>query len=218
MKITEYRNKHMNEDIYVLGSGKTMNYYSPDFFQGRTTVAANYGWSRILPRVDYMVTKYHAHANDWLGNPNAGVLVTTRGERGHRDLQPTENEHMVIADHNENTVEKWEPSQWPKNANALVATHSTITTAMHWAAYLGARNIFLVGTDCGTLDNQTNVEGYPRNQTDALMLRSYDMQNRMVRDELTRRYNCNIVSLSPFTSPNMDGHKYASHAGHLNVT
>jgi len=42
----------------------------------------------------------------------------------------------------------------------LVVSYSTITSAIHLAAYMGAKNIILVGHDSGTLDGECNFDGY----------------------------------------------------------
>lgn len=216
--ISQYQDMHFGQDIWVLGSGKTLDFYDPAMFEGRVVVGTNYGWTNLLESVDYMVTKYHKHANDWVGSERVGVVVTTRGERGHRNLEPIDDPRMVIADHNENTVERWTDQEWPTDPEALVATHSTITTALHWAAHIGARTIFLAGADCGTIDGDIHIDGYKINQTNQDMLRNYDLQNRMVRDKIWQIYRTPIVTVLPFVTPNMDGHTFRSHAGALNAS
>jgi len=211
---------HEGGDVYVIASGKTLDYYDPKFFDGKFLIGVNYGWSLTLPKVDYMVTKYHHTALEWVADERVGTMVVTRGLRGHRTMQPLTDDRMLVVDHNENTVERWD-GDWPENG--LVATHSTITTAMHFAAVLGARNIVMVGADCGTLDDETNRQGYVNEREahpEALWkgkFRSFDKQNRIVANILRDRYKVNVVSLLPFVTPNMEGHTFKSHAGVLNA-
>ena len=47
-------------------------------------------------------------------------------------------------------------------ADGLVVSHSTITSAMHLAAYMGAATVILAGHDCGALDGQLNFAGCER--------------------------------------------------------
>jgi hypothetical protein len=121
----------------------------------------------------------------------------------------------VTVDHNENTVERW-AGEWPEDG--LVATHSTITTGMHLAAVLGAKNIVMVAADCGTLDEETNVGDYKSDRKHLQFARfdSFEKQNRIVAKILRDRYGVNVVSLLPFVTPNMEGHTFRSHAGVLN--
>ena len=44
----------------------------------------------------------------------------------------------------------------PKRDNKLIVSGSTITTAIHLAAHMGAKYIILLGHDCGTLDGENN--------------------------------------------------------------
>ena len=49
--------------------------------------------------------------------------------------------------------------------NRLVVSYSTITTAIHLVALMGAFNIILVGHDCGILDNKCNTLNYHTKKT-----------------------------------------------------
>ena len=124
---------------------------------------------------------------------------------------------MIVVDHNNNTVDRWRTSEWPTQLAGLVATHSTITTAMHLACYLGARSVIMVAADCGDLDGDRNVDGHDKRDTTLETLRSFDIQNTLVKRELWDRYGIPIVGLSPFVTPNMEGHRFVSHAGALNA-
>jgi hypothetical protein len=207
---------HEGGDVYVIASGKTLDYYDPRFFDDKFLIGVNYGWSLTLPKVDYMVTKYHHTALEWVSDERVGTMVVTRGLRGHRNMQPLADDRMLVVDHNENTVERWD-GDWPENG--LVATHSTITTAMHLAAVLGARNIVMVGADCGVLDEETNVGDYNEGHRHLqfAMFGLFEKQNRIVANILRDRYKVNVVSLLPFVTPNMEGHTFKSHAGVLNA-
>jgi len=215
LKLSEFRNRHAGEDIYVIGSGATLPYYDPSFFDDCVTVAINQGWQHHLDSVDYMVTKYHGNVDDWKDSPRVGLMVTTRKERGHVAPVWDERDDCLVVDHNSNPVAAFGANDWPKNPDALVTSHSSITTGMHLGAYLGARRIFMVGADCGALDGKWNIEGHVTGQASQLTP-NFEHHNRIVKRELEKRYDVRIVSLLPFTTPNMDGHKFESHAGRLN--
>lgn len=219
MQLVALEGKHEGETAFVIGSGRTLDYYSNSFFEGRLTIGINAGWAEKLDYVDYLVTKYHHLAKEWVTSDRVGTVVTTRGLRGHRNLEPLEDDRIVTVDHNENTVERWD-GEWSEEG--LVATHSTITTGMHLAAVLGAKSIVMVAADCGTLDGETNREGYVNEREahpDSVWkekFRSFDRQNFVVAQILRRRYGVDVVSLLPFVTPNMEGHHFVSHAGALN--
>ena len=218
MDLRDFEGKHSGETAFVIGSGKSLDYYDPSFFADRLTIGINSGWSEKLNRVNYLVTKYHDTARRWADSDRVGTVVVTRGLRGHRNFERLEDDRMLVVDHNENTVERWS-GEWPDSG--LVATHSSIATGMHLAAVLGVESIVMVGADCGTLDGETNRDGYgvsrDNNQKQIPWFESFDRQNVIVANILRKRYGVNVVSLLPFVTPNMEGHRFESHAGVLNA-
>ena len=42
----------------------------------------------------------------------------------------------------------------------IIVSHSTITTALHICAYLGAKNIIICGHDGGTINGETSIHNY----------------------------------------------------------
>jgi hypothetical protein len=216
MQLSALEGKHDGETAFVIGSGKTLDYYEPAFFEDKLTIAVNFGWSFKLEWVNYMVTKYHDKARNWVESGRVGTMVVTRGLRGHRNLQPLTDERMIVVDHNENTVERWD-GDWPDEG--LVATHSSITTAMHLAAFMGVRWIVTVGADCGTLDGLTNIDGYQPEKIPLQPARfpSFEKQNRIVANILRERYGVGVMSMLPFVTANMEGHKFVSEFGSLNT-
>jgi len=218
MDLADFIGKHDGETAFVIGSGRSLDFYDASFFVDKLLIGINYGWAVKLPRVDYMVTKYHETAREWVGSNRVGTVVVTKGLRGHRNAEKIQDDRMLIVDHNENQVEAWS-GEWPENG--LVATHSTITTGMHLAAVLGVRSIVMVGADCGLFDGDTNLPGYYGPEVDTSKQRSFfpsfDRQNNIAAGILRERYNVNVVSLLPFVTPNMEGHRFQSHAGVLNA-
>jgi hypothetical protein len=218
MDLQDFAGKHAGETAFVIGSGKSLDFYDASFFADRLTIGINHGWAEKLDRVDYMVTKYHSGAHDWVGSDRVGVVVVTKHDRGHLYLETLQDNRMLVVDHNDNTMEAW-GGEWPDSG--LVATHSSITTGMHLAAVLGVKSIVMVGADCGTFDDETNRDGYGvsrnDNQKQVPWFRGFDRQNVIVANILRERYGINVVSLLPFVTPNMEGHRFESHAGVLNA-
>jgi len=215
--LRELQGKHLGADAYVIGSGQTLEHYDPAVFDGCLTIGVNQGWANHLDSVDYMVTKYHGNV-EWWQSGRVGDLIVTRGIRGHlRDFIDESPEYYVV-EHNDNPVEAFTTDDWPDDEHALVASHSSITTALHLAAYMGARRIFTVAADCGTLDGHMTVTGHDRRQTTLNTLKSFDVQNSIVKAELEKRYDTTVIGLSPFPTPNMTGHVFESWAGRLDAS
>ena len=224
LTLGDFADRHAGQDVYVLGSGPSLNHLDPAFFAGKVTVSTNHGSLLILDRVDYLVTKYHRHAWEYADQwPNIPV-VTTRHDTGvFSGGRLGDETPFLVVEHNDNTCDKWTPDQWP--TAGLVATWSSITTAMHFAAHLGAANILMVGHDLGHIGGAGRIPGY-RQRADGVadddgdqhMWATFDRQSQQVKRELLARYEGlrNVVSVLPFINANMEGHHWSSFAGRLN--
>ena len=215
MDMNNLINKHEGQTAYVLGSGKSVEFYDPVFFDDKLTFATNDGWSNWLPRVNYMVTKYHAAAQEWCHSERIDCLVVSRGNTGQFDEVIEDSPDYFVFDHAPNAVENFSAQDFPDSG--LVVSYSTITSAMHLAAYTGVRHIVMVGADCGWFDGVSTVEGHEDSFENPDFPRHFDHQNRIVAKELRERYGCSVSSMLPFVTPNMEGHKFTSPFGSLNA-
>jgi len=224
----EHAGRFAGEDVYVTGSGATLNHLDPAFFTGKRVVSTNHGVMMALDSVDYLVTKYHHHAYEYLlAYPGIPVVVTKHalGNMYREPIDPAAP--FIVLEHNDNPGDLFNGTQFPPPGQ-FVASWSTITTAMHWAAHLGARNIIMVGHDCGVLGGRGRIDRYrdesalptdPAGEMgDIAFWRGFDLQSRIVKDLLLERYEGlrNVVSILPFINPNMEGHRWQSAAGVLN--
>lgn len=214
MNLEGLKNRYAGETIYILGSGKTVEFYNPDFFADKILIGTNQGWSNWLPRVDFMVTKYHQTAREWCKSERVGLLLVSRGNTGQLDEIIEENPAYIVFDHAPNKVADFSVKDFPDRG--LVVSYSTITSAMHLAAYMGAANLVMVGADCGWLDNDSRVAGHPDSLENPDFAYYFDLQNRIVANEIRSRFGASVTSLLPFVTPNMEGHKFISPFGGLN--
>lgn len=213
------RGLYAGQDVFVIGSGASLDYMPAGFFDGRITVAANAGCLALGIVPTYFVTKYHATARELDAMGLHVPVVVTRFDCGnHNSARMGDDSPFIVLDHPHNTCEAWSVGDWPGEGE-FVASWSTITTAMHWAAHIGAGTMFLVGHDCGTFDGAARVDGYydrGERDIDAQMFPHFDRQSRVVKAELRERYGCEIVSLLPFINANMEGRSFRSFAGGMN--
>jgi hypothetical protein len=215
MLFSELAGKHQGETIYVLGSGKSVEFYDPAFFSDKLTVATNDGWSNWLPCVNYMVTKYHSKAQEWSGSDRLDLLVVSRGNTGQNEKIISDSDNFVVFDHAPNRTVNFTENDFPDEG--LVVSYSTITSALHLAAIMGARHIVTVGADCGWFDEVSTVEGHEDTFETPEFPLHFDIQNRIVAHELRKRFGCSVSSMLPFVTPNMEGHKFTSPFGSLNA-
>lgn len=212
-----FQNIHKNKDIYVIGSGKSLDFIDTSFFDNKITIGVN----QVLKKVycQYNVRKelkFFEESLSFLKQDN--ILFLSEGctsyKKEYIEKNHPEDKRIVLFKHQEN---KLVLKELP-NENEIVVSWSTITSAIHIAAYMGAKNIILVGHDCGTLDNECNFSGYHTQKTLSLSHKNGEAYKKWVpkieeqtitlKKLLKEKYNCNVYSLNPFINFGLEGHKY----------
>ena len=209
--ITELKNIHEGHDIYVVASGASAGFIEPSFFDNKLAIGVNQVWRRF-PNLDYIVRK------------DSNTMESARLAKKMLDFKLIVSEHNCgtlkyeknsdadyYFEHLDNKLEKIDLSVI--GTDKIVVSYSTITRAIHIAAYMGAANIILVGHDCGMLDGKANFPGYPEPPTGKPF---YDQFIGMIepatlalRAKIQAFYDCNIYSLNPFINFGLEGHIYA---------
>lgn len=217
--LVDYKNKHSREDIYVLGSGPSLNFINPGFFVGKRVIGVNQAY-KYYNNCDYYVRKEGKFVKETI-KESVGTrsrIFLSRYESGNY-ANPLNKEHpyqVIIFDHLDNGHTHIDTSVVGSD-DKLVVSFSTITTAIHLAAYMGARNIILVGHDCGTIDGKHVVDGYYEGIQDTpwanwddykRWLKVIEAQTLTLKKKLKEVYGCNIFSLNPFVNFNLEGHVY----------
>ena len=206
--------------MYVLGSGATLNFIDPKFFHKKITVCVNDVGEVYLPTTKYIVTKYHPEAKKFAQQmPDVNVVVSRGSLGGQYTSALPALKNLYTFSHNMNKDASTSvTTDWPVEDDSLYVSWSSITSAMHFAAYLGAKNIIMVAHDCGELDDKGWVSGYPVESWDKTKIeeakernRKFEIQSIAVKGKLKQLYGCNIYSLNPFINYNLEGVKYRSY-------
>lgn len=210
--IVELQNIYTGLDVYVVASGPSAGFIAPDFFANKVTIGVNEAWLRF-PNLDFLVRKeavrsltaYASGIPLIMSRYNCGVLNYTQNRIEGPD-------DYFVFEHLNNELQRVDLSVI--GTDQIVVSWSTITSAMHIAAYMGAANIILVGHDCGTIDGHANMPGYPASPiTDEYgyinWLSRIEPQSIMVRERLKEVYGCRVYSLNPWLNLGMEGHRYA---------
>ena len=204
----------------MLGSGATLNFIDPKFFFKKITVCVNEVGEVYLPTTKYVMTKYHPEAIKFAQQmPDVNVVVS-RGSLGgpHYAALPA-LKNLYTFNHNTNRDAATSVvADWPLEDGSLYVSWSSITSAMHFAAYLGAKNIIMVAHDCGELDDKSWVDGYVYDTWDKIKVeeakernKQFEIQSIAVKGKLKELYGCNVYSLNPFINYNLEGVKYRSY-------
>lgn len=160
----------------------------------------------------YEILKLDLNTIHFISRGNCGSL--TKLIKYNSNLYNTNN--VVIYEHAINKI-----NSVSLNDNKLIVSGSTITTAIHLAAHMGAKYIILVGHDCGTLDGENNFFNYHTKESISLAhgkdnpnknyknwLKNIEDQTIKTKKLLKEKYGCEIYSLNPFINFGLEGHNY----------
>lgn len=217
-KITELKDSQKDKDIYVIASGASLNYIDPSFFTNKLTIGVNQAYRKI--KCDYLVRKEGSHLSESI-QTGATVICSLWDsgdiKKGKKKMNTTGNERLnfYVFDHLENGHTKIDFSIL--GTDKIIVSYSTITSAIHVAAYLGAKNIILVGHDCGLVNNKLTFDGYYKSISETpwknweeykKWLSIIEEQTIHVKKEVSKKYKCNIYSLNPFINYNLEGNSF----------
>lgn len=214
-KLKEFKNKHKGQDVYVIGSGPTCNYIDSSFFENKISIGTNQTYRKF--KSDYIVRKEHNLLQDTLNNFKGITLVSKLdcGSKKPINVGNYENtSNLCVYDHLKNVI-KINLTAFEKEDHLCVSL-STITTSIHFAYYLGARNIILVGVDHGMLDGKMTFDGYYKDIKETCWsnwnqykdwLKTLDQDTIKIKQHI-QSLGVKVHSINPFINFKLEGHKY----------
>ena len=208
----DYENLHEGETIYVLGSGATLDYLTPDFFDDKLTIAVNFVGSVYGLKGYYCFSHYHEDAQHEAKREDCIGAFTPEREHGTDGVfAGCAGNLTTFGTRTGRPGTSFDPhdKDWPVLSGQLTIGSSSIHGAMHLAAHMGAKFIVLVGADCGSLGGRDRVDGYvPGDSHWAL----YEMHLRSMKQRLWDVYSCQVYSLNPFVNYSLEGVPYRGFA------
>jgi hypothetical protein len=120
-----------------------------------------------------------------------------------------EGQNVTFFGHNQNDGARITMSGLHPHGDKLAVSFSTITSAIHLAAFMGARAVFLVGHDCAILNECSTMDDYPISKEIGHYNRFMDEifeQTILMRDYLKKEYSAEVITLSPFVGLKHEGH------------
>ena len=221
MNLIDFKNKHKDSDIYIIASGKSLDFIEPNFFNNKITIGINQVYKKVNTK--YLIRKEMDLSEQVINNNKNKTIFISRGNCGridnlNKNLQDKKKfNNVCIFNHDKNLMNL---SKLPENENYLVVSQSTITSGIHLAAYMGAKNIILVGHDCGKIDGESFFKNYHNEKTLSIawenegingynnFLKKIENHTITLKKLLKQKYNCNVYSLNPFINFNLEGHKF----------
>jgi hypothetical protein len=208
--IDELRDKHLMEDIYVIGSGKSLDFYPPNFFEGRITIGVNDIWKKF--KTDYIIRKDRMGMEESVktGIPHI-ISEWDCGGRSNKNTSYLTGDNIYFYKHKYNG----HTNISIPDDDELIVSYSTITSGIHLAAWMGASTIFIVGHDCGSINGEVRFKengvensGWGTKDRYYNWLLQIEGQTIWTKKFIGNKYGCNIVGLMPFVSLRLEGNKY----------
>lgn len=211
--ITELKDIHKNEDIYVLGSASSMDYVGKDFFKNRITIGCNYLFKHFP--ITYTVAK-ELHQPAVTDAAKVSKVILSQHPCGDLNIESellrtdlTIPHYIFSHKQNQCSIIDWSVI----GTDEIVVSWSTITSAIHIAAYMGARSVFLMGVDGGRLEGRLNFRGYNPDESETEGWYKEWIPNILpatltLRDKLYEVYGCRVMLVSPFLNFKLEGHQF----------
>ncbi len=212
-----FRDCRKGETIWVVGSGASVDHIGPEFFDGKTVVCVNRVGITLGLNDFISVTHYHrdamivADARPDLPviTPDADLGAGTWEAADHRPTEPG----IYFFPTGPQLFGAFDAERdWPTDPEALVAGPTSLHMTMHFAQYLGAAHIVLVGADCGVFDNASNFSGYAIGDNPFTV---WEATLGQVAAQIRRR-GTSVHSLNPFASLALEGHSFQSPTVRIN--
>lgn len=216
--IKELKNKHQGEDIYILASGKSVDFISNDFFDGKIIIGVNQAYKKVW--CDYLIRKESKFIKQSLETDS--IVIVSEYDSGNLNsgeeklnTNKVDHENLYYFEHLDNKNTSIDASVF--GTDKIVVSFSTITSAIHIAAYMGAKNIILMGHDCGTINGELTFNGYYNSIKDTPWsdwnqyknwLKIIENQTIKVKGYVKQYYGANVLSINPFVSLNLENNLY----------
>ena len=216
------KDTHKGEDIWVIAAGPSMDHVDADFFEGKVVLGCNRVNKKfpctytIHKELSTMTNSILPHIREF--QKNSKLILSERRFADYGGVKnPTEHADYIFTHppkHNQkpdlNCIGK---------SDDIVVSYSTITSALHMAAYMGAKNIIICGHDCGTLGGRSVFKNYythnfkPHQGTQAKYIKwiksGLEQHTIDVANRIREVYGIGVHSLNPFINFGLEGHEYS---------
>ena len=208
MQHIHYKNAYPGMTMFVVGSGKTMDYITPQFFADKFVIGINYSAVGLPMAKGFHVSNHHDDAEKIAEmSPRRFVWTSEIEQVPETDTTNVTitRSNVILAPTTDQKYGAFDPeNDWVEDK--LILGPSSATLAMSLAYYMGADNIVLCGVDCGMIDGAGRFDGYevPNGQ---LQFQAWQKALDDMAAALRRR-GVGVYSLNPWTSLALEGHSF----------
>ena len=220
--IKELKNIHVDEDIWLILAGSSMDYVNDDFFKNKIVIGQNHTYKKYS--CDYIVMKdcmeeprfpRSIKKLDSLGIPLV-FAEYFKGNSKDKIKNLPEHNNAYMFNHNPRVGSFIDKEIFELKDDEIMVSRFTVTSLMHLGAYMGAKNLILCGHDCGKINGNLYFDGYVEKDWVSssnwgginTFLKKCEKESQVVRKYLKDKYDCNIYSLNPFLNLGLEGNKF----------
>lgn len=203
--LESFRDAYKGQTIWVLGSGGSIDFLDPSFFDDKVCVGVNFV-GKSFGLANYF-TFSHYHLDSLEMAESSRFVFTPKKQHGDKEEWSGElPANMVLFNTNSGSPgHSFDPFGKDNPTDGLMIGNSSIHGAIHLAAYMGAKHIVLVGADCGRLDGVDRFSGYVPGDNP---WSEYNKKLIVMKRWIFENFGATVYSLNPFVNFNLEGHKF----------
>lgn len=231
MRIRELRDVYLGQDIYIVGSGPSINYFPMDTLKDKVCMSLNdsYKKSGYITPIALMHHQHYAHSGpsvdyDYHNNfKNIRYPIVKAFGRDKAEIVDWDNEYFYYFDWSHDIDEIWEQS---KETDKLyyVAEGCSLHAALQLCWIMGAKNIFTIGCDSRTMGG-SHYAAYDKNgfREDEVLKRgqerNYDayVYGELIIAEFLKRKGINVFGLSNIVGYHMVDYQHEFLSGNIDI-
>lgn len=196
MLINLCKNRHRGADVYIVGTGPSMRVFPSDYLQNKIVIGLNQAWRHCAPT--YCITVHpelYAEYQDVRLRSACKPVATTWFVKHKPPLNLPYNDPTCYVFDTSPQLSIVNPV-----SEKLFIGRGVQQTAMHLAAFMGAKNIILVGVDMCDLggdhhahDQHVRFHGLPPTN----VYKEYRDFTAAVRYQIEQKFGARVLTLSP---------------------
>ena len=215
MILQDFYKKHEGETIFIIGSGKSLDFYDKRMFEHVTTIGVNFAYKHF--NINYNIIHHHSILSECvqdISKTNTKLFVSEYdcGVIDEKFKDNTINKNYITYKHNNQTYQKIEHDIFEYiKGDSLYMGGTTTVNAISLAVYMGAKNIILVGCDAGSINGEPNFEGYYTEKHSTERQHYHSVRTVELIKKIRKILNSQDIylsSLSPFLDYNLEGNTY----------
>lgn len=202
------KNAHKNNDIYIICSGASVNNFPKNFFKNKITISLNrmfyyFNCNYIICKELDNNTFKNIKKNSTKKKVKLIMSENLYGDPENRKYNIFDYKYFYFFKNLSKSRNRQKPNfKALKNTQYLINSYSTISSALHLAAHLGAKNIFVIGHDCCKYEGEYYIKNYYKNYNSEKYIlnkkkffKTVSNHSQKVTEKIKKKYKCNIFSI-----------------------